>query len=119
MGEGSVLLTALECAVVFPRKKYKRWTSGNWQGANEGVCSVIAFIFLSFFFFFSLFFLSVFFFKVVILKLQDYTSLSHIVIQVPPTVGNKVKKKKKGRNCLLSMFTAFRCYDRRKRNCIK
>ncbi|XP_035754961.1 GPI inositol-deacylase isoform X1 [Egretta garzetta] len=27
--------------------------------------------------------------KVVILKLQDYTSLSHIVIQVPPTVGNK------------------------------
>ncbi|NXX15676.1 PGAP1 deacylase, partial [Podargus strigoides] len=27
--------------------------------------------------------------KVVILKLQDYPSLSHIVIQVPPTVGNK------------------------------
>ncbi|XP_074884158.1 GPI inositol-deacylase isoform X4 [Buteo buteo] len=27
--------------------------------------------------------------KVVLLKLQDYTSLSHIVIQVPPTVGNK------------------------------
>ncbi|NXD80094.1 PGAP1 deacylase, partial [Halcyon senegalensis] len=27
--------------------------------------------------------------KVVILKLQDYLSLSHIVIQVPPTVGNK------------------------------
>ncbi|GAB0191728.1 GPI inositol-deacylase [Grus japonensis] len=26
---------------------------------------------------------------VVILKLQDYPSLSHIVIQVPPTVGNK------------------------------
>uniref|UniRef100_A0A8C0EWT9 GPI inositol-deacylase n=1 Tax=Bubo bubo TaxID=30461 RepID=A0A8C0EWT9_BUBBB len=37
----------------------------------------------SFFFFFSLYF------KVVILKLQDYPSLSHIVIQVPPTVGNK------------------------------
>ncbi|XP_065697210.1 GPI inositol-deacylase isoform X1 [Patagioenas fasciata] len=27
--------------------------------------------------------------KVVILKLQDYPSLSHIVIQVPPTTGNK------------------------------
>ncbi|XP_028939543.1 GPI inositol-deacylase isoform X2 [Antrostomus carolinensis] len=27
--------------------------------------------------------------KVVILKLKDYPSLSHIVIQVPPTVGNK------------------------------
>ncbi|KAM6131737.1 GPI inositol-deacylase [Phoenicopterus ruber ruber] len=27
--------------------------------------------------------------KVVILKLQDYPSLSHIVIQVPPTAGNK------------------------------
>ncbi|NXS73430.1 PGAP1 deacylase, partial [Pandion haliaetus] len=27
--------------------------------------------------------------KVVILKLQDYPSLSHIVIQIPPTVGNK------------------------------
>ncbi|NWQ77669.1 PGAP1 deacylase, partial [Columbina picui] len=27
--------------------------------------------------------------KVVILKLQDYSSLSHIVIQVPPTAGNK------------------------------
>ncbi|NXW08244.1 PGAP1 deacylase, partial [Fregetta grallaria] len=27
--------------------------------------------------------------KVVILKLQDYPSLSHIVVQVPPTVGNK------------------------------
>ncbi|KAM6268577.1 GPI inositol-deacylase isoform 1-T1 [Porphyrio hochstetteri] len=27
--------------------------------------------------------------KVVILKLQDYPSLSHIVLQVPPTVGNK------------------------------
>ncbi|KAM9235042.1 GPI inositol-deacylase [Leptosomus discolor] len=27
--------------------------------------------------------------KVVILKLQDYPSLSHIVIQVPPMVGNK------------------------------
>ncbi|NXI58080.1 PGAP1 deacylase, partial [Chloroceryle aenea] len=27
--------------------------------------------------------------KVVILKLQDYLTLSHIVIQVPPTVGNK------------------------------
>uniref|UniRef100_A0A8D0F3P7 GPI inositol-deacylase n=1 Tax=Strix occidentalis caurina TaxID=311401 RepID=A0A8D0F3P7_STROC len=40
----------------------------------------------------SLFFLFLFFpfyFKVVILKLQDYPSLSHIVIQVPPTVGNK------------------------------
>ncbi|NXW55199.1 PGAP1 deacylase, partial [Eurystomus gularis] len=30
-----------------------------------------------------------FFFKIVILKLQDYPSLSHIVIQVPPTAGNK------------------------------
>ncbi|KAM6421233.1 GPI inositol-deacylase [Rhynochetos jubatus] len=27
--------------------------------------------------------------KVVILKLQDYPSLSHVVVQVPPTVGNK------------------------------
>ncbi|XP_008948191.1 PREDICTED: GPI inositol-deacylase, partial [Merops nubicus] len=27
--------------------------------------------------------------KVVILKLQDYLSLSHIVIQIPPTAGNK------------------------------
>ncbi|XP_009331075.1 PREDICTED: GPI inositol-deacylase [Pygoscelis adeliae] len=27
--------------------------------------------------------------KVVILKLQDYPSLSHVVIQVPPAVGNK------------------------------
>ncbi|XP_072731300.1 GPI inositol-deacylase isoform X4 [Ciconia boyciana] len=27
--------------------------------------------------------------KVVMLKLQDYPSLSHVVIQVPPTVGNK------------------------------
>ncbi|KFV13149.1 GPI inositol-deacylase, partial [Pterocles gutturalis] len=27
--------------------------------------------------------------KVVIMKLQDYPSLSHIVIQVPPTAGNK------------------------------
>uniref|UniRef100_A0A8B9I730 GPI inositol-deacylase n=1 Tax=Anser brachyrhynchus TaxID=132585 RepID=A0A8B9I730_9AVES len=30
-----------------------------------------------------------YFFHVVILKLQDYPSLSHIVILVPPTVGNK------------------------------
>ncbi|NWX46002.1 PGAP1 deacylase, partial [Steatornis caripensis] len=27
--------------------------------------------------------------KVIILKLQDYPSLSHVVIQVPPTAGNK------------------------------
>lgn len=38
----------------------------------------------SFFFFFNLLF------KVVILKLQDYPSLSHIVILVPPSAGNKV-----------------------------
>uniref|UniRef100_A0A8B9IJP1 GPI inositol-deacylase n=1 Tax=Anser cygnoides TaxID=8845 RepID=A0A8B9IJP1_ANSCY len=44
-----------------------------------GVCLVMAF---------SLLFFSIFF-KVVILKLQDYPSLSHIVILVPPTVGNK------------------------------
>ncbi|KAJ7418138.1 hypothetical protein WISP_60640 [Willisornis vidua] len=31
--------------------------------------------------------------KVVMLKLQDYPSLSHIVIQVPPAVGNKVTLK--------------------------
>uniref|UniRef100_A0A8C3K2S9 GPI inositol-deacylase n=1 Tax=Calidris pygmaea TaxID=425635 RepID=A0A8C3K2S9_9CHAR len=37
-------------------------------------------------FFFSL---SLFLFQVVILKLQDYPSLSHIVIQAPPTVDNK------------------------------
>uniref|UniRef100_A0A8C3Q6B2 GPI inositol-deacylase n=1 Tax=Geospiza parvula TaxID=87175 RepID=A0A8C3Q6B2_GEOPR len=34
-------------------------------------------------------FLFCFLFKVVMLKLLDYPSLSHIVIQVPPAVGNK------------------------------
>uniref|UniRef100_A0A8C3VA08 GPI inositol-deacylase n=1 Tax=Catharus ustulatus TaxID=91951 RepID=A0A8C3VA08_CATUS len=34
-------------------------------------------------------FLFSFLFKVVMLKLPDYPSLSHIVIQVPPAVGNK------------------------------
>uniref|UniRef100_A0A663LMG1 GPI inositol-deacylase n=1 Tax=Athene cunicularia TaxID=194338 RepID=A0A663LMG1_ATHCN len=52
------------------------------------VCSVMAFLFF-FFFPFSFFFFFPLYFKVVILKLQDYPSLSHIVIQVPPTVGNK------------------------------
>lgn len=43
---------------------------------------------------FSSFFLFLFssLFKVVMLKLLDYPSLSHIVIQVPPAAGNKVKK---------------------------
>uniref|UniRef100_A0A669QAI9 GPI inositol-deacylase n=1 Tax=Phasianus colchicus TaxID=9054 RepID=A0A669QAI9_PHACC len=50
-----------------------------------GQCLVTILIFslLSFFFFFFLIF------QVVILKLQDYPSLSHIVILVPPSAGNK------------------------------
>uniref|UniRef100_A0A8B9TC60 GPI inositol-deacylase n=1 Tax=Anas platyrhynchos TaxID=8839 RepID=A0A8B9TC60_ANAPL len=52
------------------------WTSGNWQAKG----CVLLMAFPLFFFYF---------FKVVILKLQDYPSLSHIVILVPPTVGNK------------------------------
>uniref|UniRef100_A0A669PSC1 GPI inositol-deacylase n=1 Tax=Phasianus colchicus TaxID=9054 RepID=A0A669PSC1_PHACC len=45
--------------------------------------TILIFSLLSFFFFFFLIF------QVVILKLQDYPSLSHIVILVPPSAGNK------------------------------
>lgn len=70
---------SMEHAIVLQRKGYKRWTSGNWQA--KGCVLLMAFpLFFSYFF------------KVVILKLQDYPSLSHIVILVPPTVGNKVKR---------------------------
>lgn len=72
---------SMEHAIVLHRKGYKRWTSGNWQA--KGCVLLTAFPFFFFFFYF---------FKVVILKLQDYPSLSHIVILVPPTVGNKVKR---------------------------
>lgn len=49
--------------------------------------------------------------KIVLLKLQDYPSLSHIVIQIPPAAGNKVKKNnqpnKKCKTILFSVFIAF------------
>lgn len=79
-GEGAVLFGVLE-------QLYSRGRQlGTGKGQAKGVCSVMAFLLLSFFFFFP------FPFKVVMLKLQDYPSLSHIVIQVPPAAGNKVKK---------------------------
>uniref|UniRef100_A0A8B9Z3Z8 GPI inositol-deacylase n=1 Tax=Buteo japonicus TaxID=224669 RepID=A0A8B9Z3Z8_9AVES len=60
------------------------------RGKRRGVFSNSFYFSFFLFLFFPPFFLSFFcFFKVVLLKLQDYTSLSHIVIQVPPTVGNK------------------------------
>lgn len=62
---------------------YKRWTAG--KGKAKGyVHNSFSTSFFSFLF--------SFLFKVVMLKLLDYPSLSHIVIQVPPAAGNKVKK---------------------------
>lgn len=60
----------------------------NWELARGKLRGVFSNGFVASFFLFLFSFL----FKVVMLKLLDYPSLSHIVIQVPPAVGNKVKK---------------------------
>uniref|UniRef100_A0A8C0UWR0 GPI inositol-deacylase n=1 Tax=Cyanistes caeruleus TaxID=156563 RepID=A0A8C0UWR0_CYACU len=81
IGEGAVLLGALEQAV-FHGKRVQEGTTGTGKGqaksmfSNDFSSSFFPFLFSSLF-------------KVVMLKLVDYPSLSHIVIQVPPAVGNK------------------------------
>lgn len=60
----------------------------NWELARGKLRDMVSNGFATSFFLFLLKFL----FKVVMLKLLDYPSLSHIVVQVPPAVGNKVKK---------------------------
>uniref|UniRef100_A0A8C3P0E4 GPI inositol-deacylase n=1 Tax=Cyanoderma ruficeps TaxID=181631 RepID=A0A8C3P0E4_9PASS len=58
---------------------------GNWELARGKLRAMFRNDFSSSFFLF----LFSSFFKVVMLKLLDYPSLSHIVIQVPPAAGNK------------------------------